>query len=69
MTPHDLRNAMDPDTSHARVITRSGKVYLVHEDQLEGLDHDGMVYGAPESPHRRDRITARWVHLRNLTTA
>ena len=52
-----------------RVKARSGRVYLVADDQLGSAEEVGDVTGYPEKPHPRCRKTYRWLRLKNLVAA
>ena len=67
MTANEFRGAFT-DTNIV-VVTRSGRLYYVHEDQLEGVRDDSLIYGAPLKRHPRDNHSARWFALKNVRVA
>lgn len=51
------------------VRSRSGKLYVVHEDQLEGVRFGGMIYGSPVKKHIRAKNDVVWFKIENLALA
>lgn len=65
--PQDFADAFAiAEDGHVVVQSRSGKHYLVHEDQLSAIVSGGMMYGVPQKRHPGQRNSVFWLKPENV---